>query len=106
MVRSYKVKRENITNHEDMQAAFALVLENGYSMTEAAKEKGASWETHCLWSKNEKSVKKKKTVVSSKECSLKQRKETLLNHCSFKTWLAVYHWWRANYSLNLLKFIS
>ena len=54
MVRSYKVKRENITNHEDMQAAFALVLENGYSMTEAAKEKGASWETHCLWSKNEK----------------------------------------------------
>lgn len=41
MVRSCKVKRENITNHEDIQAAFALVLENGYSMTKAAKEKGA-----------------------------------------------------------------
>ena len=87
MVRSCKVKRENITNHEDIQAAFALVLENGYSMTKAAKEKGAFWETHCLWSKNGKSVRKKNgSQFSSKECSLKQRKETLLNHCSFKTW--------------------
>ena len=78
MVRSYKVKRENITNHEDMQAAFALVLENGYSMTEAAKEKGASWETHCLWSKNEKSEQKKKNGSQFQGVLTKTKKRNIV----------------------------
>ena len=104
MVRSYKVKRENITNHEDIQAAFALVLENGYSMTKAAKEKGASWETHCLWSKNGKSVRKKNG--SQFQGVLTKTKKRNIIEPLFLQNLAVYHWWRANYCLNLLKFIS